>query len=447
MKKAFFLVGMLAMGTMVMAQGSILKGKFTKKLTSSTYADRVYLLKPLNGEMVTIAVAALKPKEYTFSMKVDATGIDSIRYIAAGNEFHPVYLRKGEELEIEANEGQITYSGNLSAENTVFANWQKMIWPLKRIMFMHNPSEVPESDYAKTVDSLVKPVEAFIKGINTGNKRFDKELKYMLPYVFRYEAVGPFTVGYEIRDQKQYPKYLQDAFATEKFSDKNIWNLPFGFQYIVNFGFAKYMIYNHKMGMSVDYVIPDMSSPELRAHLIVKLLENGMAFNSKNFTENDKYLLTPEQHAKMASFKAFSELKQPGGSWIDFNYTDINGKPCKLSDYLGKVVVLDVWATWCPPCIKEQPALEELEKSFEGKDVVFISVSIDTDKQKWADWVHSKNLSGVQLFSNNQGPIITDYRVKEIPKFMVFDKAGKTVSFDAPRPSTPALKSMIQSKI
>lgn len=447
MKKAFFLVGMLAMGSMVMGQGSILKGKFTKKVNSNTYANTVYLLKPVNGEMMTVAAAVLSRDEHKFTMNVDATGLDSLRYVAAGNEFYPVYLHKGEELEIEAKDGEIVYSGKLNAENTVLANWQKQIWPVRKFTFMKNVSEVPDKQYATTVDSLVKPVEAFVKAINTGNKSFDREMKYLFPYAFTYEVLGPFSVGYEVKGRENYPKYLQTAFASEKFADKNIWSLPFGFQYMINFGFAKYFLYNGKMGMAADFIIPDIASPELRASFIMKHLENGMANNSKNFEENDKYLLTAAQHAKMEAFKKNAAMKKPGGSWIDFSYTDIDGKTRNLSDYLGKVVVVDVWATWCPPCIKEQPALEELEKSFEGKDVVFISLSVDTDKQKWADWVRNKNLSGVQLFTNNQGPIITDYKVSQIPQFMVFDKAGKTVAFDAPRPSTPALKSMIQSKI
>ncbi|RXK86776.1 TlpA family protein disulfide reductase [Filimonas effusa] len=447
MKKTFFLVGMLAMGTMVMAQGSILKGKFTKKLNSQVYANTVYLLKPFNGEMITVGAAVISSKDHSFSMNIGATGLDSLRYVAAGNEFYPVYLHKGEVVEIEAKDGVIVYSGTLSKENTVFAEWQKMIWPVRSITFLKNPSDVPSEQYAKTVDSLAKPVQEFVKKINTGNKRFDQEMKYMLPYSFTYEVVGPFTVGYEVGGRQEFPKYLQAAFASEKFADKNIWSLPFGYQYMVNFGFAKYMLYNGKIGMATDYLIPDMTSPELRANVIMKQLENGTAGNSKDFGAFDKYLLTPAQHAKMESFKKLVNMRKPGGSWVDFSYTDIDGKIRNLSDYLGKVVVVDVWATWCPPCIKEQPALEELEKAFEGKDVVFISLSIDTDKQKWADWVRNKKLSGVQLFTNSQGTIITDYKVTQIPQFMVFDKAGKTVSFDAPRPSTPALKSMIESKI
>lgn len=447
MKKAFFLAGMLAMGTVVMAQESVLKGKFTKKLNSNTYASTVYLLKPVNGEMMTVAAAVLSRDTHTFTMNVGATGLDSLRYVAAGNEFYPVYLHKGDTLEIEAKDGEIVYSGNLNAENTVFAGWQKMIWPVRKMTFMKNVADVSGEQYATTVDSLVKPVEEFVKTINTGNRRFDREMKYLLPYAFTYEVVGPFTIGYEIRGRQEFPKYLQTAFASEKFADKNIWTLPFGFQYMINFGFAKYIIYDGKFGMTSDFLMPDIASPELRANLIMKQLENGTAGNSKNFEENDKYLLTKAQHAKMDSYKKLTAMRKPGGSWVDFSYTDIDGTVRHLSDYLGKVVVVDVWATWCPPCIKEQPALEELEKSFEGKDVVFISLSIDTDKQKWADWVRNKKLSGVQLFTNSQGPIITDYKVIQIPQFMVFDKAGKTVAFDAPRPSTPALKSMIESKI
>ncbi|MBQ6308242.1 MAG: TlpA family protein disulfide reductase, partial [Prevotella sp.] len=128
-------------------------------------------------------------------------------------------------------------------------------------------------------------------------------------------------------------------------------------------------------------------------------------------------------------------------------YPDVTGKNHSLADYKGKVVVVDVWATWCMPCKAEIPHLEKLEKEMKGKDVVFISLSIDTDQAKWAQFIKEKALGGVQLITYNKGTIVDDYAVDAVPRFMVFSKQGKTVSTNAPRPSEPALKEMIEKAI
>jgi thiol-disulfide isomerase/thioredoxin len=121
----------------------------------------------------------------------------------------------------------------------------------------------------------------------------------------------------------------------------------------------------------------------------------------------------------------------------------VNGNEVSFSDFKGKVVYVDVWATWCAPCRDEIPHLKELEEHFEGnKDIVLISISIDTDAQRWKNFVLKEKLGGVQLFdyAKSSGSIVRLYpHFLGIPNFMLFDKEGKIVSIDAPRPSSPEL--------
>ncbi len=80
--------------------------------------------------------------------------------------------------------------------------------------------------------------------------------------------------------------------------------------------------------------------------------------------------------------------------------------------------------------------------------MVFISYSVDkpTDLPKWKKLVADEKLGGVQLIGDAafQSPICTNYKITAIPRFMVFDKSGNIVSVDAPRPSTPELKSLLE---
>jgi len=122
---------------------------------------------------------------------------------------------------------------------------------------------------------------------------------------------------------------------------------------------------------------------------------------------------------------------------FDFNGQDIEGKKVALSDLKGKYVYVDVWATWCGPCRGELPHLEKLEKEFHGKNVAFVSMSVDTNKEAWKKMVSEKQMKGIQLHAAKafKSSICKDYMINGIPRFMLFDMEGNIINVNAPRPS------------
>lgn len=128
------------------------------------------------------------------------------------------------------------------------------------------------------------------------------------------------------------------------------------------------------------------------------------------------------------------------------NYENFNGGTTSLDDFKGKVTYIDIWATWCLPCRGEIPALKELEKKFHGKDVAFVSISIDQNKDEWKEFVKSEDLKGVQLFAENafESQFIQDYGIRQIPTFIIIDKEGKIVNADAPRPSSDEITGLLE---
>ena len=129
------------------------------------------------------------------------------------------------------------------------------------------------------------------------------------------------------------------------------------------------------------------------------------------------------------------------------NYENHKGGTVSLDDLKGKYVYIDVWATWCGPCIAEIPSLKSIEKEFHGKNIEFVSTSIDraTDHTKWVDMVNEKSLGGIQLFADNDwnSKFVKDYAIDGIPRFILIDPDGNIVSADAPRPSNPKLKELL----
>jgi thiol-disulfide isomerase/thioredoxin len=127
------------------------------------------------------------------------------------------------------------------------------------------------------------------------------------------------------------------------------------------------------------------------------------------------------------------------------NYENHTGGTTSLADLKGKYVYIDVWATWCKPCLAEIPALKELEKEF-GDRMHFVSISVDKEDkhQAWKDMVTDKQLKGYQLYADNNwaSKFVQDFGIDGIPRFILIDKEGKVVKADASRPSNPKTKEL-----
>lgn len=136
-------------------------------------------------------------------------------------------------------------------------------------------------------------------------------------------------------------------------------------------------------------------------------------------------------------------------------YIDFNGGTKSLSSFKGKYVYIDVWATWCGPCIQQIPYLKELEEAYKNKNIAFVSISTDESQrnggswekaeQKWRDFVKNKNMSGVQLWSGKDFSFQQAYKINAIPRFILIDPKGNIIDANAPRPSDPKLKKLFTS--
>ncbi len=132
-----------------------------------------------------------------------------------------------------------------------------------------------------------------------------------------------------------------------------------------------------------------------------------------------------------------------------FDYLNFKGGNTKLSDFKGKYVYIDVWATWCGPCIAEIPFLKKVEEKYEGKNIAFVSISVDVQKdfEKWKKFVKDKQLGGIQLFAdkNWNSDFIKSFGINSIPRFILIDPSGKVVSADAARPSDSKLSEQLDA--
>lgn len=125
------------------------------------------------------------------------------------------------------------------------------------------------------------------------------------------------------------------------------------------------------------------------------------------------------------------------------NLYDLKGNKVDFSKYRGKYVYVDMWASWCIPCLKEIPHLKALEKELQNKDVTFLSISIDNKEEAWKKKVAALGLEG-ELLINKDNKLGESLNVSGIPFFLIYDKEGKLYMYNAYRPSDVRLKPLLE---
>jgi thiol-disulfide isomerase/thioredoxin len=117
--------------------------------------------------------------------------------------------------------------------------------------------------------------------------------------------------------------------------------------------------------------------------------------------------LTPLVHGEVAALTmATAPLRLP-----DLSFEDADGKPRKLSDWRGRTVLVNLWATWCVPCRKEMPALDRLQTRLGGKDFDVVAINIDTrDLEKPKNFLKEANLTRLGYFSDPKAKVFQDLK-------------------------------------
>jgi thiol-disulfide isomerase/thioredoxin len=133
----------------------------------------------------------------------------------------------------------------------------------------------------------------------------------------------------------------------------------------------------------------------------------------------------PLAHGEVAALTmATAPLRLP-----DLTFEDADGKPRKLSEWRGKTVLLNLWATWCVPCRKEMPALNDLQTKLGGKDFEVVAVNIDTrDPEKPKNFLKEANLTRLAYFTDQKAKVFQDLkaigRALGMPTSVLIDAQG-----------------------
>jgi cytochrome c biogenesis protein CcmG, thiol:disulfide interchange protein DsbE len=141
-------------------------------------------------------------------------------------------------------------------------------------------------------------------------------------------------------------------------------------------------------------------------------------------------LVTTAVFGMVLALKLHSEINLVGvGSRApEFRAVHLStGRPASLAEYRGKVLLLNIWATWCPPCRVEMPSLERLQRQLAGTDFRLVSVSIDSDDSTVVGrYAHELGLT-FEILHDRPGAIREIYQTTGVPESFVIDRDGAIV--------------------
>ena len=451
MKKMILLLAALAgmKATYAAPSPAMISGVCTPKS-----ANGMKLYNVREGKLVEFASTTLDAAHnFAFAIPVPTAGYYylamSVDGKASRNNIR-VYLQSGEQLSLDIQDDKGHYSiVKGGEENKLLYTWQQLIGPLKAKGSLTDTSTY--RSFFPAVDALQPAVAGFKKSIHTKNGVFNRLLATTVDADMESTAMGILVMPRpEHPDKKQYTAYYNTILQPKRYCSADILELGEGADLVRRYSMLAASRMDSMMpGNRVELCLSMLCNDTLKGIWMVDDFKSYRSLEKFDavFTPYQKYLVTDNmQKAMFEARKALSTFKK-GTVGYNFSFPSIKGDTVTLASLKGKVVLVDMWATWCGPCKKEIPFMQELEAAMHGKNVAFVSISTDKveDKEKWRAFVKEKNMGGIQLFAGGWSDMQKFYDVTGIPRFMVFDKQGNIVSVDAPRPSMPELKPLLES--
>ncbi|WP_421878074.1 TlpA family protein disulfide reductase [Marinoscillum sp.] len=365
-----------------------------------------------------------------------------------GGEYGSLYIRPGDavsfSLETSEFDETLTFSGDAADINNYKASLVLLndtIMSFKDLMVLEEEDYIRAQDsiYALRLASLDSVSDEVFKMYTTENFKWDKYSVHLNfeRYHQYYLKLKEYSVSddfYAFRDEldvndstnMEYPSFLTfvDGLVSSTASEV---------------GQRDSLEYYEAYNRSVDSLI---TLNALKDHLLYNFIKVYYTYMPVEYSGEmiaDWKELGPEPdniEEVDQMVEKWSKLT-PGNPAPDFAYESIDGDTLTMADFKGSVVYIDVWATWCGPCIGEHPYMEKLQEQFKDKNVTFLAVSIDDTQEPWKKMVAKKKLGGVHVFAPGawDASIIEDYMIRGIPRFILIDQEGKIVDATAARPS------------
>ena len=387
---------------------------------------------------------------------------DGYYFFQVGRSYTTVRFKKGQNVHVSIDASDffksIIYSGDLKKENNYNVSKSKL-----RANLVGDTKEyfvVPLNDFLPKIEKTRDTLFSLLANSELSQK--DTELEKRLikyEYLQTYNNYKKFY-NYHKKVDPVLPDDYFDPILGMNTDDDEIFRYSRAYRNLIieNFRLSSKIALSKDTSLTIiDFVknkISDLKSADIREQIASMLIREIKEENENIDNDYDKImtLLASDRMKEKLTLRYKSAITTTSGTAsVDFNYENFDGGSISLHELRGKLLYIDVWATWCGPCIKEMPALKELVKEYAKKDIEFVSISIDgkNDYDKWKKMVPEKNVGGIQLYDAEglDSDFMKAFSVSLIPRFMMIDSEGKIITAKAPRPSSKDVRKFIDSHL
>ena len=430
----------------------------TLNLENATFeeAELVYLRDFILYNQEKLTATAGEDGTFRFEVRPHAPVIATL---TLGGKRMAVYLEKGRKLTVKADmedfENTLEFEGTLASENQYYQLFQKELAPTygRQVFFSKFQTASPQEFAAFTAameDDFAVHMRTFMEN-NTISSNFRRFMQTDVIYqLYSGKLVFPMYHRHfnQLEELPEMPAGYFDFLVTAK----NLSDDQLRVQSAAGF-VTEYLQYFY---MTNEELIPEgLDFPEIYMWIAENQLSGPAQGFAKAYSIN--YMLNfgnfddaEELYEQFIAENRWQDLSdvltksynnalrvKPGNEAPEFTLTDINGDEVSLSDFRGKVVYLDFWASWCGPCMREVPYAKELKKRFEGEeDLIFLYVSVDEDESAWRRTIEEREIQGVHLRVHGmQHEIAQAYNVRGVPSFFIIDRDGIIHDNNPSRPS------------
>jgi thiol-disulfide isomerase/thioredoxin len=379
----------------------------------------------------------------------------SVFLVQSGRIFHYIYAEAGGQVTISKSPGEqdLAIGGTHAKEQELLAAFSKAMDIATSKYSLMEIANAPEADFLTSLEERYQQPRALLNEKKA--EGVDSQLISLLDSRIKadyYAAIVNYPQYYQYL--KKEPVQLSNDYYDEidHFDFNNAGS--FSFNDVINaaqtvagrsFSFEDYEDIADYYGDQYRNIDNLSSNPQVAELLKYRLLNakinysGGTAGMEEEIIEFIAESQDPvRQNTMRAEIQRWEHL-QVGKPAPEFTAFTRDGEEVKLSDLRGKNIYIDVWATWCGPCIAEIPSLKAMEEKYSNENVQFVSVSIDKeeDREKWRQFVLSRELGGIQVMANSawSSELTKKYNISGIPRFIMINDEGAIVEVDAPRPS------------
>jgi len=406
-----------------------------------TREDQHKRLTVLTGEIRNNATSEVRIEnsDTIFTGRVDPRGRfkisfplskdDEFQYV--GNEFTSIYLSPGDSLHLDVDardwrsfDSTLRFSGTSGPLNNYYFSKGLLVYDLL-VTRKSKMLEMSENDFLKELDSSILVLLDHFEEFRSlhprqSSRSIDLELdgieylrrSYCIDYcTYRLKnTVDPDNLVMKPEDYIMYDDISKEGFAHLKEFQ----------EYMVSI--LNHLIHQQRIREEkekITFVMRKLDEMEIHADL--------------------KEVLTGAFQEQYARLNDPDDSLLPGSPAPDFRLFNEDGEKYCLGDFRGKYLYIDVWATYCSPCIREIPAFEQLKAEYSGEMIVFASVSVDRKEKAWSDAIDKHGMTELQLRPENDwsSAFVKDYRLNMygIPHYVLIGPDGRILIPDAPKPS------------